>query len=171
MTSNADLLSSAPPGQETEDTQAGKFLTFRLGSEVYGLEIRVVTEIIRWQDITPVPDVVEYIKGIINLRGKVIPVMDVRCRFAMPTREYDQRTCIIVMNVDSASVGLIVDTVAEVVDIADSQIEPPPSVGQASSRAVIKGVGKTGDEVRILLDPSRLVFDENIGAVADASAA
>ncbi|MBL4684501.1 MAG: chemotaxis protein CheW, partial [Nannocystaceae bacterium] len=171
MTSNADLLSTAPQEQETEDTQAGKFLTFRLGNEVYGLEIGVVTEIIRWQDITPVPDVVEYIKGIINLRGKVIPVMDVRCRFAMPTREYDQRTCIIVMNVDSASVGLIVDTVAEVVDIADSQIEPPPSVGQASSRAVIKGVGKTGDEVRILLDPSRLVFDEDIGAVLDASAA
>ncbi len=169
MTQEANKSGSEAMTHESEDTQAGKFLTFRLGAEVYGLEIRVVTEIICWQDITPVPDVAPYIKGIINLRGKVIPVMDVRCRFSMPMREYDRRTCIIVMNVDDASVGLIVDTVAEVADIAEANIEPPPSVGQVGPRAVIKGVGKTGDEVRILLDPSRLVFDEGVGAVRDVA--
>lgn len=166
MTQESNSESNDPGA---EDTQAGKYLTFRLGAEVYGLEIRVVTEIICWQDITPVPDVAPYIKGIINLRGRVIPVMDVRSRFSMPVREYDRRTCIIVMNVDEASVGLIVDTVAEVADIDESQIEPPPSLGQVGPRAVIKGVGKTGDEVRILLDPSRLVFDDDVGRVSETA--
>ena len=154
---------------EYEDTQAGKFLTFRLGAETYGLQIRVVTEIIRWQDITPVPDVADYIKGIINLRGKVIPVMDVRCRFGMPPRDYDARTCIIVMQVSASNVGLIVDTVCEVVDISDADVEPAPRVGGSESRAVIAGVGKTGDEVNILLDPSRLVFEDDVSDALEAA--
>lgn len=169
MSQIADV-SSQDAAEEYEDTQAGKFLTFRLGAETYGLQIRVVTEIIRWQDITPVPDVADYIKGIINLRGKVIPVMDVRCRFGMPPRDYDARTCIIVMQVAASSVGLIVDTVSEVVDIGDADIEPAPRMGATDSRAVIAGVGKTGDEVKILLDPARLVFEDDVTGVVEAVA-
>ncbi len=145
------------------DAQVGKFLTFELGNRAYGLEIRVVTEIIRLQEITPVPDVPCFIRGIINLRGKVIPVMDVRSRFAMPHRDYGPRTCIIVVNIEDANVGLLVDTVSEVVDIHEDQIEPAPKVGQGSLDPVVAGVGKCGDTVKILLNAPQLLHFHNDG--------
>ena len=94
---------------ENEDTQEGKYLTFQLNEEEYGIEIGYVTEIIGLQNINVVPDMPHYIRGVINLRGKVIPVMDVRLRFGAPERQYDERTCIIVINVKEQSIGLIVD--------------------------------------------------------------
>ena len=141
------------------------FLTFMLGGESYGLAITAVTEIIGFQQITPVPDVPHYVRGIINLRGKVIPVMDVRARFGMDGRDYDARTCIIVVQIRDASVGLIVDTVSEVVDIELSQIEAPPSMGSAAGggQGFMMGVGKVEDEVKLLLDAGRLLFDDNLG--------
>lgn len=147
--------------EEDEDTQADKFLTFILVQEEYGIEIKYVTEIIGIQNIAGVPEMPHYIKGVINLRGKVIPVMDVRLRFGLQEREYDDRTCIIVINIDEQSVGLIVDRVSEVLDIPEAQVEPPPRVKNGRSSRFIQGMGKVGDRVKILLNAHQLLFDMN----------
>ncbi|MEE9386870.1 MAG: chemotaxis protein CheW [Nannocystaceae bacterium] len=156
---------------ENEDTQAGKYLTFVLEGQSYGLEIKHVTEIIGLQKITKIPDVPDFIKGIINLRGKVIPIMDVRCRFRMPPRDYDERTCIIVIQVRDSAVGLLVDTVSEVLDIADNQIEPPPNVGSETGGGFMKGVGKTEKSVKLLLDAERLLYGEELEKLESSIAA
>jgi purine-binding chemotaxis protein CheW len=144
-----------------EDTQKGKYLTFALGSEQYGLEIRHVTEIINLQPITVVPEVPAYIKGIINLRGTIIPVMDVRLRFRKESRDYNDRTCIIVVRCEDATIGLIVDSVAEVSNIADADIVDPPGWNSEGSR-YIQGVGKVNGSVKLLLDCSRLIGDDDL---------
>jgi len=151
--------------EDDEDTQKDKYLTFTVGKEDYGIEIYFVTEIIGIQKITDVPDMPAYVKGVINLRGKVIPVMDVRLRFRMSERAYDDRTCIIVVNVNSTTVGLVVDTVKEVADIPPNQIELPPEVADATSQHYIKGLGKIGDDVKILLDVEKLVRREETGVM------
>lgn len=148
---------------EDEDTQVDKFLTFILCKEEYGIEIRYVTEIIGIQNIAEVPDMPHYIKGVINLRGKVIPVMDVRQRFGLQERAYDDRTCIIVINIDEQSVGLIVDRVSEVLDIPETQVEPSPKVKSGESSRYIQGMGKVGDRVKILLNAHQLLFDLDKG--------
>lgn len=150
---------------EEEDTQKGKFLTFSIGSEVYGLEIKYVTEIIGIQEITQVPELPDYIRGIINLRGKIIPVMDVRLRFRKPIKSYNDRTCIIVVEVNGASVGLIVDTVSEVISIQEQQIVPPPELNKAQGNRYIKGIGKVGNEIKLIVDCSRLLNDEEVQAL------
>jgi len=160
-----DIDSDLYDDDDDEDTQKDKYLTFTVGREEYGIEIRCVTEIIGIQKITDVPDMPAYIKGVINLRGKVIPVMDVRLRFRMPEREYDDRTCIVVVNVNGASVGLVVDTVREVADIPENQIELPPEVAEASTQGYIKGLGKVGEEVKILLDVEKLLRKEDVEAL------
>lgn len=149
-----------------EDTLEGKFLTFPLGKEEYGLEIRHVTEIVGIQKITEVPDMPPYVKGVINLRGKVIPVMDVRVRFSFEEKEYDEQTCIIVVNISDAPVGLIVDTVSEVISITGSNIDPPPSVKKGDSSRFIKGLGKVGETVVILLDIGQLLYDDHMEQIA-----
>lgn len=144
-----------------EDTQKGKFLTFVTGSEAYGIEIKYVTEIIGIQPITEVPEVPEYIRGIINLRGKIIPVMDVRLRFKKPFKEYAERTCVIVIDVEDISIGLIVDSVAEVITIPDLDIVAPPEVSKGTNK-FIKGIGKVGNEVKLLLDCNKLLSENEI---------
>lgn len=148
-----------------EDTLKGRFLTFRLADEDYGLEIRYVTEIIGIQKITEVPDMPGFVKGVINLRGKVIPVMDVRARFSLPERDYDERTCIVVVNVEEKSVGLVVDKVNDVASIPDGQIEPPPRADN-NSCSYIQGIGKIGEEVKILLDVKRLLYEEELDQIS-----
>ena len=101
--------------EQEDDTLKGKYLVFSLGKELYGMDIRNITEIIGIQPITEVPEMPAYIRGIANLRGKIIPVMDARRRFKKPLREYDERTCIIVIETNDLSIGLIVDSVAEVI--------------------------------------------------------
>jgi purine-binding chemotaxis protein CheW len=155
---------------DDEDTQKDKYLTFTVGKEDYGIEISHVTEIIGIQKITDVPDMPPYIKGVINLRGKVIPVMDVRLRFRMPEREYDDRTCTVVVSVNATPVGLVVDTVKEVVDIPENQIELPPEVAESSAQRYIKGLGKIGEDVKILLDVEKLVRHEDVAAIQSAAA-
>jgi purine-binding chemotaxis protein CheW len=144
--------------QEHEDTQRDLFLTFHLGGEDYGMEICHVTEIVGIQKITEIPDMPIYIKGVINLRGRVIPVMDVRIRFGLPEREYDERTCVIVVCVGETTTGLVVDRVNEVSEIPASQIEPTPNTGTAGS--YIQGMGKINNEVKILLDMEKLFGDD-----------
>ncbi len=147
------------PGQEgfqqMEDAQRDLFLTFHLHNEDYGMAITYVTEIIGIQKITKLPDMPEEIKGVINLRGRVIPVLDVRLRFGLPSRDYDERTCVIVVEVNDSIMGLVVDRVKEVVEIIAAQIEPPPSHGGQGS--YIQGMGKIEDDVKILLDIEALV--------------
>jgi purine-binding chemotaxis protein CheW len=147
---------------EQEDTMEGKFLVFHLGDEEYGIPIRNVTEIIGIQTITDLPETPHYVKGVINLRGKVIPVIDVRIRFNMPEKEYDDRTCIVVVNIKDVSVGLIVDSVSEVMDIPDENIEPTPRISQGAGTKYIMGLGKVNNDVKILLDTQKLLFDEEL---------
>lgn len=143
---------------DDENSQENKFLLFNLGDEVYGIQILYVTDIIEMQKITEVPDMPPYIKGVINLRGKVIPVMDLRIRFGLSAREYDDRTCIIVVNIETGSIGFIVDTVAEVHDILEQDVSPPPSFKSAIGKEqYISGLGKVGNEVKILLDVRKIL--------------
>lgn len=153
---------------QEEDTQKGKFLTFSIGNEFYGLEIACVTEIIGIQPITEVPELPEYIRGIINLRGKIIPVMDVRLRFKKSFREYNDRTCVIVVEVKDTTVGLIVDSVSEVLSIPDNDIVQPHELKAAHNR-YIKGIGKVGGEVKLLLDCDKLLRDEELDTIEHAT--
>ena len=144
------------------DTQKGKYVTFKSGNEYFGLKIQYVNEIIGFQEITAVPESEEYIKGLINLRGKIIPVIDVRLRFKQEPFEYTDRTCIIVINVNQLVVGLIVEKIAEVVEIQEENILPAPTIGKAdkSQNKYVYGIGQVGDQVKLLLDPDRLLNDE-----------
>lgn len=150
---------------EEEDTIKNKFLTFTLEKDVYGIDIIYVTEIIGIQSITEVPELPEYVKGIINLRGKIIPVMDVRARFKKELREYNDRTCIIVIDIKNISMGLIVDSVVEVLYIPDRDIVPPPELNKGYCNKYIKGIGKVGDEVKLLIHCDRLLNDEEIDEI------
>jgi purine-binding chemotaxis protein CheW len=154
---------------ENEDTMEGKFLIFSIGEEEYGIAIRYVNEIIGIQSVTELPDTPEFIKGVINLRGKVIPVIDVRLRFEIEERAYDDRTCIIVVSISDNIVGLIVDSVAEVHDIADNEIEAPPKISKSAGSRYIMGLGKVGEEVKILLNINKLLFEEELEILTDVS--
>lgn len=145
-----------------EDTQKGRYLIFAIDNESYGIEIQYVTEIIGIQTITAVPELPDYVKGIINLRGKIIPVMDIRLRFKKEPKEYNDRTCIIVVDIMNMSVGLIVDSVSEVVTINDTSISELPQMNQGNNNRYVKNIGKIGNEVRLLLDCQKLLTDEDI---------
>jgi purine-binding chemotaxis protein CheW len=153
--------------EENEDTQANKYLFFKIGLESYGIGIRHIIEIIELQTISAVPDMPDYVKGVINLRGKVIPIVNLRLRFNIAERDYDDRTCIVVAEIDRVLIGLIVDTVEEVMEIPESNIEPPPRFKTVSGKdRYISGMGKVGEQVKILIDVEKIVRDEDIGAMA-----
>ena len=147
---------------EFDDAHRNLFMTFRIGEQDYGIEILDVNEIVGLQTITEVPDVPGFVKGMINLRGNVIPVVDVRLRFGMEEREYDPRTCVVVVTVGDATVGLVVDRVNEVGTFPPESISPPPDQpGERAARSdFISGLGKQGDHVTILLDTARLLQQE-----------
>lgn len=145
---------------EEEDTLKDKYLTFSLGDEIYGIDIRVVIEIIGIQKITSVPEVPDYVRGIINLRGKIIPVVDMRLRFRRAYREYTDRTCVIVVEINNVLIGLIVDGVSEVLDIQEKDVVPPPDL-KASQNKYIRGIGKLAETVVLLLDWEKLFSEED----------
>lgn len=153
-------------GQEveevSEDTQHGKYLTFELENEVFGIEIKNVTEIIGMQPITALPETPPHIKGIVNLRGSVIPVIDVRLKIQMEPKAYDDRTCIVVIDTQDIKAGLIVDKVAEVMKIEDADIVPPPDLRVGVQGRYLAGIGKAGDEVKLLLSCEKLFLEEEI---------
>lgn len=151
--------------EEDDETEEGKFLTFTLGKEAYCLEIIYVTEIIGIQKITEVPELPEYVKGIMSLRGQIIPVVDVRLRFKKPFREYDERTCVIVVDNGDVIVGLIVDGVAEVVAIQEEDIVPHPDLAEGYSRQFVRGIGKVGSDVKLILDCHKLLDDDEINEI------
>jgi purine-binding chemotaxis protein CheW len=140
---------------------AGKYLTFVLGNEEYGIGILKVREIIGVMEITAVPHTPEYIKGVINLRGRVIPVLELRLKFGMETQSYTQRTCIIVVEVQGQSgpiqVGMLVDSVSEVLQVTEDEIEPPPAFGTHLDTAYITGMAKLKGNVKILLAIDKVI--------------
>jgi purine-binding chemotaxis protein CheW len=142
-------------------TQSDLYLTFTIGEEVYGIGIGCVKEIIGLQPIAEIPDLPEHVKGVINLRGSIIPVMDVRLRFGKPTIQYDSRTCIIVVDAAGAQVGLIVDRVSEVAAIPEGEIVPPPAINRREA-GYIRGLGKNGSEIKRLLDLEILLGGEAV---------
>lgn len=145
-----------------EDTQKDRFLTFSLGKESYGIEIKYVIEIIGIQSITEIPELPEYVRGIINLRGKIIPVLDVRLRFKKEPKEYNDRTCVIVVDIEEVSIGLIVDSVAEVITIPEEEMVDPPQTNRGINNRYIKKIGKIGNEVKLLLDCERLLTENEL---------
>jgi len=153
---------------EEEDAQKNRFLVFSLGKETYGIEIKYVTEIIGMQAVTEIPQLPEYVKGIINLRGKIIPVTDVRLRFKKESKEYNDRTCIIVIDINETSIGLIVDSVAEVLTIPEQDIVAPPQMNKGISNRFIKSIGKVGSEVKLLLDCEKLLTEAELEILEEA---
>ncbi len=147
---------------EDDGIQENQFLTFGIASEIYGINILHVVEIIRLVKITSIPESLDFIKGIINLRGKIIPIMDVRIRFFLEEKEFDDRTCIVVVNIKGVEMGLIVDSVSEVIEIPEGNVEIMPNVSNSTQQRFVKGIGKIGDEVKILLDLDKLLFEEEI---------
>jgi len=148
---------------------AGKYLTFNLGDEQYGLEILKVQEIIGMQGITKIPRTPAYVKGVINLRGKVIPVIDLRLKFEMGEKVFTRKTCIIVVQVSREEnrliMGIIVDEVSEVLDITGDKIEAPPSMGTRLDTHFILGIAKTESAVKILLDIDNVLSVRELAAI------
>jgi purine-binding chemotaxis protein CheW len=156
--------------EEASDTMHGRYLTFALGEEVFGIEIRFVTEIIGLQPVNPIPETPEYIKGVVNLRGKIIPVIDMRLKFKKQPVPYTDRTCIIVIETVSFSVGLIVDRVAEVLALADGEIVPPPAAWTGAGRRYLSGIGKVDGQVKLLLDCEKLFTEDESAQIGKSSA-
>ena len=150
-------------------TRAGKYLTFIIADESYGLEILKVREIIGIMDITGVPKTPEFVKGVINLRGKVIPVIDLRLKFSMEEAERTEETCIIVVSVNDLEIGIVVDQVSEVQNISAQEIEDAPEFGAQVDTEFILGMGKVGDRVTILLDITNVLGGANVTTVRDAT--
>ncbi len=142
---------------EEGDSQQDKYLTFRVGNEDYALGIGQVIEIVGILPVTEVPDMPAFVRGVINLRGRVIPAIDVRLRFAMEPRTYDQRTCVIVVDLAGSAIGLIVDTVSEVISIPATAVSPPPMAQHGGQNRFVKGLGRVGESVKILLDLENLL--------------
>ncbi len=151
---------------EVQEEEQEKYVTFKSGNEYFAIRIEYVSEIIQIQPITMIPESEDYIKGLINLRGKIIPVIDVRLRFKQEPFEYNDRTCIIVINVKSTIVGLVVEKIAEVVEIKEKKELPQSSVGHSDKgqNKYVFAIGKVGDYVKLLLDPDRLLNDVDSSA-------
>jgi purine-binding chemotaxis protein CheW len=151
---------------------AGKYLTIGLGSEAYGIPVLRVREIIRMQKITPVPQVPDFVKGVINLRGRVIPIVDLRVKFGFAA-DFAERTCIVVVQVKVRSehtvpMGLIVDRVEEVVTLAEGEIEPTPDFGAKVKTEYLLGMAKVKGQVKTLLDIDQVVATDTVEAISPA---
>ncbi|HEX2938459.1 MAG TPA: chemotaxis protein CheW [Ruminiclostridium sp.] len=149
-----------------EDMQHGRYLTFSLEKEEFGIAINYVNEIIGMQKINDIPEVSSFVKGIINLRGNIIPVIDMRIKFKKQPCEYDDRTCIVIVNIGGISAGLIVDKVAEVLNIEDSEIAPPPDFRTGFQNKYINGIGKLKDKVVLLLDCEKLFKEDELEEIS-----
>jgi purine-binding chemotaxis protein CheW len=164
-------MSTESKSESANLSRGGKYLTFALGKEEYGLQILKVREIIGFMDITAVPRTPPYVKGVINLRGQVISVIDLRSKFGMEPAERTDETCIIVVEIQTGaggrklSTGIVVDRVSEVLNIAGETIEDPPAFGSSVQTDFILGMGKIGDSVKILLDIDKVLSTDDIAAL------
>ncbi len=173
VTTSVETGQEAQAGKRAKPLKGRKFLTFLMAREKYGLEILKVREIIGMMDITHVPTTPAFIRGVVNLRGKIIPVVDLRLKFGMEAQEDGQRTCIIVVQLlrtaQDLTMGIIVDEVSDVLEIDPGQIEPPPVFGANIRTDFILGMGKTDQKVMTLLDIDR-VLTEQEAALVESSA-
>lgn len=148
-----------------------QYLTFSLGDEVFAMDIRSVREIIQYGSMTIVPLMPAFVRGVINLRGAVVPVIDLQSRFGRPIAQVGKKTCVIIFDVgpegDRVELGLLVDAVSEVIDIATSAIEPPPQFGTTIQREFILGLGKVGAEFIVILEPERALNIDDMAALAE----
>ena len=160
------LSTSEPVSASRTDSRAGKYLTFQLASEEFGVGVLKVREIMGVQDITAVPQTPPHIKGVINLRGKVVPVVDLRLKFGVPAAEYTQRTCIVVTQVESGNstvlIGIVVDAVSEVLSLSASEIEDTPDFGEKIETQYLLGMAKVKGKVKILLDIDRILSAQDL---------
>ncbi len=162
----AGILNRFASEEEEVDLQSNKYLTFLIEKQYYAFPIRDVIEIIEVQEITPVPEFPDYAKGIINLRGRIIPIIDVRLRFHKKEEAYNERTCIIVVNISGLDIGFIVDTVDEVLDIEDENISAAPKISTDRSTKYITGVGKVENRIVLLLDANKMLSEDEISELS-----
>src|ERR1700727_3044037 len=166
----SSVLEKSESNVAATDQRAGKYLTFILGREEFAIRVLKVREIMGIQDITAVPQTPAYVKGVINLRGKVIPVVDLRLKFGLAEREYTQRTCIIVVQVHSGGVaiqsGIIVDEVSEVLNLAAAEIEDTPDFGEDVGTPYLLGMAKAKDSVKMLLDIDQVLANSETMSLA-----
>ncbi len=164
-------MATANTAVQTAENKEGKYLTFALGREEYGLEILKVREIIGFMEITSVPQVPLHVKGVINLRGQVIPVIDLRTQFGMEEVEVTEQTCIIVVEIiqgeQRVNTGIVVDRVQEVLDIPGGDIEDAPEFGSSVDTDFILGMGKIGESVKILLDIDQVLGRDDLARFAN----
>jgi purine-binding chemotaxis protein CheW len=149
--------------EDEEDTLEGRYLIFSIEERNYGIEILHITEIVGLQTITEVPDMPTFVKGVINLRGKIIPLIDMRIRFKLPETQYNDKTCVIIVSIQSQFVGLIVDTVREVLRISPEQLEEAPRMNHSTGGSkLVKALAKIKDEVKVLLAVEKLFTEDEI---------
>jgi purine-binding chemotaxis protein CheW len=169
----ADVTAQTVQLNQAIADKEGKYLTFALASEEYGLEILKVREIIGYMEITAVPQTPAHVRGVVNLRGQVIPVIDLRAKFGMETMDVTEETCIIVVEITQGDrkfdTGIVVDHVQEVLDIAGENIEQAPRFGSSVNTDFILGMGKIGDTVKILLDIDKVLTTDDIAGLASLS--
>ncbi len=151
--------------KESRNSKGGKFLTFFLSSEEYGIEILKVQEIIGVLAITPIPRTPAFIKGVINLRGRIIPIVDLRLKLSMEEAKHTEETCFIVVKAHGMHMGVVVDKVSEVLDIAAENVEEAPSMGEDINTDYILGIGKAGDKVKLLLDIDKVLSEQDMKAL------
>lgn len=151
---------------EIHKAKPGQYLTFQLMNEQYGVAIETVREINQYGEVTPVPRTPEYVKGVMNLRGKIIPVVNLRIKFGMSAQDISRDTCIIVIDTAIGQVGMIVDSVKEVVDLEEAQIEPPPMLGNEKTMSFVRGMGKVDNRVVILVDVVSAFSQDQMSAMA-----
>lgn len=168
-------MSSLESSASTAPELSGRYLTFRLGTESYGIGVLAVQEIIRITAITPVPQLPAHLRGVINLRGRIVPVVDLRRRFGLPADTDGERACIVVVQIRTAArgiipLGLVVDAVEEVLTIAAGDIEPPPEFGCAVDISFLRGLARVHDAVKALLDIDRVLTGEQLDAVTSFAA-
>ena len=168
------MSSNQPPSSTTSDL-SGRYLTFCLGNESYGIGVLAVQEIIRITAITPVPQLPAHLRGVINLRGRIVPVVDLRRRFGLPAETDGERACIVVVRIHTASrgvvpMGLVVDAVEEVLTIAAGEIEPPPEFGCAVDISFLRGLARVRGAVKALLDIERVLTGEQLAAATTIAA-
>ncbi|HKK83441.1 MAG TPA: chemotaxis protein CheW [Atribacterota bacterium] len=160
---------------EQKEQATNSYLTFKLGEEEFGAHVSQVLNILEMTKITEVPKSPEYMKGVINLRGMVLPVIDTRIKFSMPETEYTNNTCIIVMDIDDGNdtvhIGAIVDEVLSVIEIEESQIEPPPGIGSKYKSEFIYGMAKIEENFVMLLDMQKVLNAEELSEITDKSEA
>lgn len=155
---NKEIDNATDKASVNEDISNGfRYLLFELDSEQYGVNIEYVMEIIGLQDITQVPKTPKFIKGLINLRGKIIPLIDGRLKLNKPSKEYNDRTCIIVLEVNEIIVGLVVDSISDVITLRESDMEHSPKIGKIKANKYIKEIAKVGKEVKLLIDCEKFI--------------